>query len=215
MSLTTQAAKAAFDASAQGAHDLIEIHKLRNPHAGRRHGPDLTLNRSAIVLAVAAVHSYVEELTLAILHESTPAAGSPLSRAFAVIKANLKNRVDTLSTPNSTNTVALLGLVNFDPRPAWSFRFDWERQRSTRYTALRSRATLTGSQAEVELDSWLKVRHAVAHGNTLQPGRVYSALVTGSAAGRPIILRRDADRCVAFLTALVVATASRAHTQFP
>lgn len=215
MSLATQAASSTFDGAVQGARDLIEIHRVRNPHAGRRHGPDLTLNRSAIVVAVAAWQAYVEALTLAILHGSVPPAGSALSRTYGVIQANVENRVDSLSTPNSQNTVTLLGLVNFNPRPAWSFTFDWERQRSNRYGSMRSHATVTPQQAADELDAWLKVRHAVAHGNPLQTGQIYATQITGSAAGTPVVLRRDADRCVQFLTTLVDRTAARAHVQFP
>jgi hypothetical protein len=215
MSAGTEEAKATFVTSVQGAADLIAIHKELNPRPGRRHGPELTLNRSAIVLAVAAWQSYVEELTLAVLDASTPPAGSPLSASYAVITANVRNRVETLSTPNSQNVLALLALAGFDPRPSWSLNFDWERQRSTRYMSLRSRASVSASGAAAEIDGWLKVRNVVAHGGRLQSGQPYSSLITGSAAGRPVVLRRDADRCVAFFRELVSQTATYAQAQFP
>ena len=212
--LRLRQARIRYHLAAQGALDLVQVHRNLNDGPGRRRGPALTLNRSAIVLAVAAWQAYVEDVALAIVVGLAPQSGTRLAATYRLVKSHVEARVKLLSTPNSGKTKELLALVSFDPTSAWGVSFEWERQRSARHGSMRTSITLTPAAAIVELDRWMKLRHAIAHGNPLDARGAYAYLLTGLAQGRPVVNRRDADRCAAFLAALVEATTEEAIRAF-
>ena len=112
------------------------------------------------------------------------------------------------NTPNAKNTLELFQLPGFDPSVYWGFTFTWERQASVRYGGIYDSKTLTSSQAQRELDAWLLVRHRIAHGDTLPSD---AERVSGKSTGTPQLLRRNAQRCIAFFEALVMATDASAR----
>ena len=213
MSVAARAARQQFKTVLKPAWDLVEIHK-RNPNQGLRVA-DLSLNRGAVVFAVAAWQTYVEQLTLAILDALAPPAGDPTIGVYRLLAANVRYQVKRLNVPNGGKTVDLLATVNFDPQPAWNYNFDWERQRSARHGSVREARTVNPQQTREELDSWVNVRHAIAHGVELPQDRRYRDLISGKEKGKPRLLRRNADRCLNFFEQLVAATGAEAERQFP
>lgn len=76
-------------------------------------------------------------------------------------------------------------------------------------------ATLTAQQTKDELDTWIQIRHKIAHGDALPAEPRFTALATGARAGVPRLKRADADRCLSFFERLVSVTGQQADTQFP
>ena len=76
-------------------------------------------------------------------------------------------------------------------------------------------ATLTAQQAKGELDTWIQIRHKIAHGDALPAEPRFIALATGARAGVPRLKRANADRCLNFFQRLVSVTGDEADTQFP
>jgi len=215
MSLATRAAERQFDATLQPAWDLIEIHKRLSEEAGRRES-ELSLNRGAVVFAVAAWQTYVEQLTHAMVAESAPPVGDPSARVFAMLKANVESQVKRLNVPDTKKSLDLWRWVGFDPTPAWGFTFSWEKQRSAAHGGrITDQATLTVQQAKDELDTWIQVRHKIAHGDALPAEARFTALATGARAGVPRLKRANADRCLNFFQRLVTVTGDEADTQYP
>lgn len=199
-----------FADSMRPARDLIAIHK-RNTSVGRRVA-DLSLNKGVVVFAVAAWQSYVENLVDAILKSLAPPPGDATMGVYRLHSGLVQKEIKRYSTPNSANTLQLLSLVNFDPSPGWSFTVEWERQHSERYGSLRKRRPFHPSEAKRELDSWLLVRHAIAHGSALP---AVGDRVSGRYKGNPQLTRRDADRCASFFDGLVGATSNEVRRAFP
>lgn len=215
MSLRTRAAQGRFDSALKPAWDLIEIHKRLSEDAGRRES-ELSLNRGAIVFAVAAWQTFVEQLTLAMVTESAPPAGDPSARVFAMLKANVDSQVKRLNVPDTKKVLDLWQWVGFDPTTAWGLTFAWEKQRSTAHGGrIAEQATLTVQQTKDELDTWILIRHKIAHGDVLPAEPRFIALATGSRAGVPRLKRANADRCLNFFQQLVSVTGNEANRQFP
>src|SRR4051794_18396657 len=112
MSLRTRATEDRFEATLKPAWDLVEIHKRLSEGAGRRES-ELSLNRGAVVFAVAAWQTYVEQLTLAMVAESAPPAGDPTVRVFAMLKANVESQVKRLNVPDTKKCLDLWQWVSF------------------------------------------------------------------------------------------------------
>lgn len=215
MSFCTRAAEVRFDATLKPAWDLIEIHKRLSEGAGRRES-ELSLNRGAVVFAVAAWQTYVEQLTLAMVTESAPPAGDPTARVFAMLKASVENQVKRLNVPDTRKTVDLWQWVGFDPTAAWGLTFTWEKQRSTAHGGrLSEQATLTPQRTKDELDTWIQIRHKIVHGDALPSEPRFIALATGARSGVPRLKRANADRCLNFFQQLVAATGNEADRLFP
>jgi len=194
----------------QPAKDLIKIHK-RNPSQGRRVA-DLSLNKGAVVFAVAAWQAYVQSLTEEILVSLAPPPSDLSAGVYQLLGARVRDRIRRFNTPNARNTVELFGLVGFDPRPGWALTLEWERQFSKVNGSMKSKTNLTRSDTAKELDAWLLVRHRIAHGDTLPKD---SERVSGTDRGKPQLMRKNADRCVGFFDALVRATADEVRRAIP
>lgn len=174
------AAHDAFKRTLRPAHHLIAIHK-RNPGAGRRVA-DLSLNKGAVVFAVAAWQAYVEDVAEAILVALAPPATDPSAGMYRLLAGRVREQIRRFNTPNAQNTLDLLSLVGFDPLPYWQFGFRWEWQRSDRYGSMTRFTTLTSADCRKELDAWLLIRHRIAHGDSLP---VDAERVSGSDHGEP------------------------------
>lgn len=215
MSLRTRAAEDRFNATLKPAWDLIEIHKRRSEDAGRRES-ELSLNRGAVVFAVAAWQTYVEQLTLAMVAESAPPAGDPTARVFAMLKAYVETQIKRLNVPDTKKTLDLWRWVAFDPTGSWGFTFTWEKQRSTAHGGrITEQATLTAQQTKNEMDTWILIRHKIAHGDALPAEPRFIAVATGSRAGVPRLKRANADRCLNFFQRLGAVTGDEAANLFP
>jgi hypothetical protein len=214
VSRATDAAKDHFETTAQGARDLIAIHKKLNPKAGRR-GPELSLNRASVVLTVAAWQTYVEQLTLAILGGMAPPASDPTAGVYQLLAASVKADVKRLNVPDVRKALDLWTAVNFDPTPAWSFTFSWELQGRSTGNPPMKRVALNAQQVRQELESWVTIRHKIAHGDRLPDEARYRAFITGKLKGEPRLTRRDASRCLSFFERVVEVTAGEASRLHP
>ena len=135
--------------------DVIDINtahnKLKTGNPGRQHGL-AALNRAAVVSAVSAWESYVEELmreSLQALRQAAP----PLD-PWPALSAYVLGFLARLNTPNSNNVSNLihnsLGLPNV--HLSWVWR------------------GCTSNQAVDRLDAALDYRHKIAHGVKHRPG---------------------------------------------
>lgn len=168
------------------------------------------------MFAVAAWQTYVEQLTLAMVAESAPPAGDPTARVFAMLKANVENQVKRLNVPDTKKSLDLWQWVGFDPTTAWGFTFSSEKQRSTAHGGRISElAILTPQQTKDELDTWIQIRHKIAHRDALPADPRFTALATGARAGVPRLKRANADRCLHFFERLVCVTGDEAKKLFP
>jgi hypothetical protein len=209
MPLAVAPVDAAFERTLRPAQDLIQIHK-RNPSAGRRVA-DLSLNKGAIVFAVAAWQAYVEDLMEAVLVALAPPPASSSVGLYQMLAGHARQEIRRFNTPNSQNTLNLLSLVNFDPTPYWTFTFAWERQWSARHGPMRDYLSLSAPSTRRELDAWLLVRHRIAHGASLPADPDH---VSGVDHGEAQLLRRNADRCVNFFQGLAMSTSAGAAIAF-
>ena len=203
-----------FNAVLGPALDLIKIHKRVNTAPGQR-VEELSLNRGAVVFAVAAWQTFVEQLTLGLVDSMAPPAGDPTEGVYRLLKANVQNQVDRLNAPDARKTLETLAAANFDPGAAWAFTVSWEIAWSQANGSQMQQTTLNTHEVREELDSWLQIRHKLAHGDALPVGRRYQNLVTGGQGGRSRLKRSDANRCIRFFAKLVEVTAAEADRQFP
>jgi hypothetical protein len=67
----------------------------------------------------------------------------------------------------------------------------------------------------LELESWVTIRHKVAHGDRLPKEARYTGLITGKFKGEPRLTRRDASRCLSFFETIVSRTAAQAASLHP
>jgi hypothetical protein len=179
-------------------HNLIALHEHSTTGQGRRHR-ETTLNRAAVVLCVAAWQAFVEDTARAILDDLAVPHGTPSYGPYKIVKALVSTSLGRFNTPNSRNSLALLNDLGFDSQPAWSFSM-------TRPNRQYAPATVGD-----EIDEWLAVRHAIAHGFD----RPEKQVLTGRANHRPSIRKTDAERCIGFFENVVGFTADSAHLAFP
>lgn len=198
MSAGTNQARAEFAKAMQDSHNLVRIHKDKNRKRGRR-WDETTLNRSVVVLAVASWQAFVEGTTRAILSELAVPPSHNGHALYLLINAATATALGRFNTPSAQNSLSLFTTVGFDPTPGWSFTIG---QPARRYAEPRVRK---------EIDEWLRVRHAVAHGFQLPA----LSLVTGRTKTGPSLHRNDAESCIEFFEALTNATADEVHRQFP
>lgn len=165
--------------------------------AGQR--PKPALARSAIVMTMSGWQAFIERLTEALLvslepyKSPTAAADEEASfrrdlRYWQLRRGEVLKGVADFSTPNSDNCRNLLLRVGFDPWPVW--------------TVTDGRSHLSPAETRARLDDWLRLRHALAHGNPLQQ----LAVLDRSKAGSPMVTRRTAERCHRFVRTLINVT---------
>jgi hypothetical protein len=158
---------------------------------------DVALNRSVVVLTVAAWQAWVETYVGTALAAMTqPPANRAndteylrLLHATGPLMELATREVGRFSTPDAGEVVRLLRLLGDDPRPRWS----------------SASATGRASPDEVvgRLNGWVKVRHAIAHGH----GHLPAVDVLGrTKAGHGSLTHRHAAQCASFFRELAVAT---------
>jgi hypothetical protein len=172
---------------------LVRLHRQVAKGRGRR-SPELSsLNRSVVVLAIAAWQAYVEALAAALLnslgHEylQDTRSGRTLAVMWNAKREELARHIDQYSTANSDKTLSLLGSLGLDPKEWWTWG--------------TGPGALSSSQVRDRLNQWVKVRHAIAHGSQLPAVRV----ITRNRAG-PAVRLKDAEACIGFVQKLARQT---------
>jgi len=167
---------------------------------GQSRSRDLALNRSVVVLTVAAWQAWVETYvsTALTLRYASPNSGSGdaasarLLRSVGPLVDLAINEVKRFRVPNSGEVLHLFRLLGDDPRTRWSFSVTGGR---------RSSDDVIG-----RLDDWVNVRHAIAHGAPHLPA---VGVLGRTKASHGSLTKRHAAQCVTFFRALVTATGDR------
>jgi hypothetical protein len=169
---------------------------------------DLALNRSVVVLTVAAWQAWVEtyvSTALAAMNEP-PSNRSDDTEYLRLLSATgplielATREVGRFSTPDASEVCRLLRLLGDDPRPRWSV---------LGANGPRSPDTVIG-----RLNGWVKVRHAIAHLATSRPSTSSGARREGTARSRigtPPSARRSSESSPLPPAIRTDAAAMRAH----
>jgi hypothetical protein len=158
---------------------------------------DVALNRSVVVLTVAAWQAWVETyvgtalaaMTEAPANRSNDAGYLRLLHATGPLIELATREVGRFSTPDASEVCRLLRLLGDDPRPRWSF---------TSAVGWASTEEVVG-----RLNGWVKVRHAIAHGHAHLPP---VGVLGRTKGGYGSLTHRHAAQCAAFFRDLAVAT---------
>lgn len=177
------------------AEHLLVIHKDRNQSRGRV-WEDGVLNRASVVLTVAAWQALVEDCVQFSLSSPLDPARTASGRTpeqqlaaqadYARLKASISPALNNYATPNAEKTRSLFLTVGYAPWPDWRW------------------SASTSTEVRAELNSWLRVRHAIAHGDQVLPGE--AVLTLSNQSGEPSLRRGNAQRCVDFFRLLGDAT---------
>jgi hypothetical protein len=177
---------------------LLAIRDGSNERSGQL-DLNMAINRSVVVLSVAAWQGWVEHFARDIMHMGADAARRrhdadsygerELAAMYEAVGPLIKDQIQRLNTPNSQNVSRLLAYLASDPRERWTFVHRGKR--------------LTSAAAARELDAWVKVRHAVAHGDPHLPA---VHVLDRTRAGHGSLTRRRAEQCVSFFVELVAAS---------
>lgn len=199
-----------FESLLDNARSLIDIHGRLGKGRGRRHG-EMALNRGAVVLAIAAWQTFVEQLARTILEILEAESGR--DPKYRLIRAEVLRYIGRFNTPDSRNSVQLLASTGFNPKPYWRFAVRWPIAHLRSGRVQHRLKAYDPEEACDELDAWLQVRHRIAHGGVFDRP-MFQALLSGTARGMPSLQRKDAERCVAFIQQLASVTESAAVAEF-
>jgi hypothetical protein len=191
-----EAAQWEFERAMTDSDNLVAVHRATEG-PGRR-TREVSINRAIVVLTVAAWQAFVEDLVAEILEEIEVAPGDAGYLSFLTLRADARNAAHNFSTPNAENTRGLLMRLGFDP---WSYWTWWE-----------GPVFLTAQQGRERMNQWLKVRHAIAHGDAELPDVPVLATL---ADGTRVIHRANAEACMSYFRRIVDATTFGAREAFP
>lgn len=157
----------------------------------------MALNRAVVVLTVAAWQAWVEKFAWLLLWEkgigldpdSDDWRVRRLSEANMAMRPLVEREIQKFSTPSSGAVCNLLGLLNHNPRDRWTFTV--------------GNARLSQHEIAERLDAWVKVRHAIAHGDDHLPS---VPVLDSTKGGHGSLTRPKAASCLSFFAQLVVAT---------
>lgn len=194
MDVTTAISR--FETSTRRCDDLIGMNQVLTGKGAGRRVYTSSLNRAAVVLAVAAWQALVEDLVQSIVDAARPLAAQQAPAmtldAWHLLDARLKKDIYDFANADVYHIRALFRLVGVeDIRKEWA----WGNGRG-KYDATR---------AKKELDAWWKVRCNVAHGNTLLPHAVLRSVKKDGKVTD--IRKRDAVEVTRFMRAIGQATA--------
>lgn len=153
---------------------LISIHGKLQHGRGRRHEQD-ALHRAGVVLTVAAWQAYNEKVLLEAIDAiaaslQNPAAPAPnwSIQTFNMRRAQIASTVKKFNTPNDTNVRDLFrDSLGYNPWPSWEWR--------------QSRRQWDVSEVRERTNTWVLVRHAIAHGFNLPTNVPWLRSVNGDA----------------------------------
>lgn len=144
------------------------------------------LYEATVVLTVAAWQSFVEDIARAVLTATIRSARSQGSKLEALTTASLDDSIRRFNTPNMQNTRELFKSVGFDLGTTWTV--------SLQGTSLMSH------EAATLVNTWLQVRHSVAHGVPFHKNQQLMDLrETGSyVKSRVLTIKKPPGNAVAF-----------------
>lgn len=136
---------------------LISIHGSLQAGRGRRHEQD-ALHRAGVVLTVAAWQAYIEKIVAEALdiidaEMRNPLAGSPqwAVHTFQLRRAAILNAVKKFNTPDDVKIRDLFqDSFGFSPWINWEWR--------------QGRRQWTQAETRRRTNTWVLVRHSIAHG---------------------------------------------------
>lgn len=134
---------------------IVQVHTQHGGGGKGFRSLEPSLNRAVVVMAVAAWQTAVQDLTTAALDHAYPAGGGGVG---ALLRGQVAQAVGGFSTPNATNSRDLLKLVDFDPRPHWT----WNQMGGQGVGSVK----VTSAHAEEMTNEWLRLRHDIAHGHS-------------------------------------------------
>jgi hypothetical protein len=208
-------ATTAFRGATRHCDNLIAIHRAHGgPQQGRR-DREVSINRAVIVLTVAGWQAVVQDYALTCADLSAPAPGSPLSAAsYALLAGRVRKEVADFATPNAQNVRRLLLGAGFDPRPFWVWT-----QHGGQGQGMQA---WHPQDADIRIDEWLRLRHAIAHGHSSLPqvrALQVVRLSPNNPPADPQLRLVDAEQCLAFFRRLTrltgVALAAHLGVQSP
>jgi len=149
--LSSRALSTVFRPLRSDALDLIGAHQTGATGIQGRQWNLSGVNRAIVVVSVASWQAYIEAVVKECLDELKP-AGSQLG-VWPALNASGRSAVGRLNTPNSQNVIKIfsecLGLNGI--RQYWRWQAN------------------TPTQSVDRLDSYLRIRHKVAHGSIPRP----------------------------------------------
>lgn len=187
------------------AENLIDLHGKAGGAARGRRRLEPSLNRAVVVTTVATWQATVQDLAAIVLESTEPPASHSHWGLYSLIAGQVKGELARFSTPNAEKSRALLKLTGFDPWPHWSWPRHAQRPQGD---------TWKPSEVADCMRDWLKVRHAIAHGDAELPAvavlEVVRCPAKGSRTGDIVLHLKDAKDCVRFFHSLVTATGNGA-----
>ena len=148
-------ARERFDRAIQHCDDIVKVH---SQHGGGRRGfrtLEPSLNRAVVVMAVAAWQTAVQDLTEAALDYWQPeATATGLAR---LLRGQVRKAIGDLNTPSCQNSRSMMQLLDFDPRPYWT----WTKAGGKGV----GRVVVRAIDAENATRDWLSLRHDIARGH--------------------------------------------------
>lgn len=203
---TMREAREGFDRRAKDVQDLVDIHEdlgrmtgvgsaSSTPRRGRRYR-ESALNHAVVVLTVAGWQAFAEDLVDGIVVAIEPPTGSPGIEAHKVLKALTSRAKTNYATANAENTRSLMLNAGLDPFPHWRWAGRWP---------------MTSHEVSQRINQWLKVRHAIAHGDESLP---HLDVLDYSGSG-PSLTKTCAESCLKFFAKVVHKTADAAEREFP
>ena len=138
---------------------LVAIHAKLQSGRGRRHEQD-AIHRAGVVMTVAAWQAYIEKVlgeALTIIGDAFGDGAGEVpaptwaKHSFLLRQADVKSNLKRFNTPSDRNVRDLLrDALEFDPWPSWVWQY---RRRQWNVSEVRRRT-----------NSWVDIRHTIAHG---------------------------------------------------
>jgi len=191
-----------FQTAMSFCDDVVKIHRQAGSGGRGRRKAETTLNRAVIVMAIAGWQVAIENLAQTGIDEAQNQRGSAIITSYRNL---VQSAIDRFSTPNSQLSRQLLQSVGYDPQQDWMG------------AQVPGRPMVLGpnqpslSQPEV-LDAWIRIRHAIAHGDPSLPAepvlqhvrdRVSEQKLQPTTPGLRLV---DAKSCILFVRRLAQTT---------
>lgn len=149
-----------FEEMIGNVDQLIQIHGRLQAGRGRRHQQE-AIHHAGVVMSVGAWEAFVENILREAIRALSnnlhaAAAGTPLwaKLTFDTAMHGVETKIRQFNTPNAENVQRLFREgIGFNPWPYWSWRVG---RRQWDQAEMRRR-----------LNSWLRIRHGIAHGTGL------------------------------------------------
>lgn len=200
--------KGPFLRAMEQCDNLVLVHQRSGTGLRGRRRLETSVNRAIVVIAIASWQAVVQDMTRFLLEHNMPTSTDPNYGVAKLISGQVERELGRFSTPNAENTRQLLQSVGFDPRPHWTWTNGAQGSREVVYSP---------AHIENRLLQWLKVRHAIAHGDErLPPLHVLEAVrqSTVNPETGPTIRLVDAKECMVFVRKLTDVTLDGLKVEF-